>query len=121
MSDDAFTLDTNILFYSVDRDAGHRHEIAKSIIRRARRLPCYLTLQSISEFYAAATRRRLLPRPVAARIADDLMGLFPTIAPSQPAVRRALQVAPSGRASYCDALLIATAAENGCTLPEPRV
>ncbi|WP_146101939.1 PIN domain-containing protein [Rhodopila globiformis] len=67
MSDDAFTLDTNILLHSVDRDAGHRHEIAGSILRGARRLPCYLTLQSISElplvgFRGGRVRRSTVPQ-----------------------------------------------------------
>lgn len=115
MSDDIFTLDTNILFYSVDRDAGHRHEIAKSIVGRARLLPCNLTLQSISEFYAAATRNKLLPRHVAANIAANFIGLFPTVATSETAVRRALELASRGMVSYWDALLIATAGEHGCT------
>ena len=35
MSGDAFTLDTNILVYSVDRTAGPHHEVAKEIMERA--------------------------------------------------------------------------------------
>jgi hypothetical protein len=35
MSDEPFTLDTNILIYSVDLKAGDRHELAKQIICRS--------------------------------------------------------------------------------------
>jgi len=35
MSDERFTLDTNILIYSIDLKSSDRHEIAKQIIRRS--------------------------------------------------------------------------------------
>jgi hypothetical protein len=31
-----FTLDTNVLVYAVDKDAGDRHRIALDLVRRAR-------------------------------------------------------------------------------------
>ena len=115
MSDESFTLDTNVLVYSVDRRAGHRHEIAKDIVRRASLRQCHLTLQSISEFYAAVTRKRMMPLAGAAQFARDMIETFPTAAASASAVRFALTSAANGHASYWDALLVATAAEAGCT------
>jgi predicted nucleic acid-binding protein len=115
MSAEPFTLDTIILVYSVDQDAGHRHEIAKLILRRAMLLPCYLTLQAISEFYAAATRNGKMPTADAARVATDMMAVFQTVPASAAAIRAALATASAGRASYWDALLIATAGDAGCT------
>ena len=114
MSDEPFTLDTNVLVYSVDRQAGPRHEIAKDVVRRASLLQCHLTLQSISEFYAAVTRKRMMPLASAAQFARDMIETFPTAAASASAVRFALTSAANGQASYWDALLIATAAEAGC-------
>jgi predicted nucleic acid-binding protein len=73
-------------------------------------------LQSLSEFYAAVTRKRLLPAPEAAAQVNDWLTIFPVIAASANAVRIALVEAVSGRASYWDALLIATAAAAGCRL-----
>lgn len=115
MSGERFTLDTNLLFYSLDFDAGPRHVRAEQIVPRAQAVDCWLTLQSVSEFYAAAMRRRLLPPARAAAIANDWLNLFPTAAPTASAVRSALSIAATGRASYWDALLLATAAEAGCT------
>ncbi len=86
MSDDAFTLDTNILVYSVDRNAGPRHELAKWIVRRAGFTSCHLTLQAVSEFYAVVTRKRMMPPPAAAQVARDLIELFRTVAVSASAV-----------------------------------
>jgi predicted nucleic acid-binding protein len=111
-----FTLDTNLLVYSVDLDAGVRHELALSIVNNAPEVECRLTLQSLSEFYAAVTRRRLMPAPEAAGQVNDWLSIFPLIAASADAVRAALVDAVASRASYWDALLIATAAAAGCTL-----
>lgn len=114
MTGERFTLDTNILVYSVDQEAGQRHQIARSIVRRAALVPCWLTLQAISEFYAAVTRKQKMPAADAARVAADMLAVFSTIPLSATAVRTALATASAGRASYWDALLVATAAEAGC-------
>ncbi len=115
MSDRRFTLDTNLLVYALDRQAGERHRLASLIIDRAILVDCHLTLQSISEFFAASTRKRLLPVAEARAQAEDWLDMFPTTAASAGAVRAALAMAASGRASYWDALLVITAAEAGCT------
>jgi predicted nucleic acid-binding protein len=115
MSGERFTLDTNILVYSVDQSAGARHQLAKLIVRRAIQSSCLLTLQAISEFYAVATRKQKMPVSDAARVASDMMAIFPMVAGSASAIRAALATACAGTASYWDALLIATAAEAGCT------
>jgi predicted nucleic acid-binding protein len=115
MNDEHFTLDASILVYSVDRAAGDRHAIAKHIMRRASVRPCYLALQAISEFYAAVTRKQMMPSATAAQVARDMMDVFQTIPVSASAIRTALGSAAGGRTSYWDALLVATAAEAGCT------
>ena len=48
--------------------------------------------------------------------AEDWLGAFRCIAASPAAVRTALNDATAGRASYWDALLIATAREAGCAV-----
>jgi predicted nucleic acid-binding protein len=82
---------------------------------RAARGPCCLTLQSVSEFFAVATRKNMMRPDEAARVAGAMLELFPTAAASSGAVRAALMSAASGQASYWDALLVYTAAEAGCT------
>jgi predicted nucleic acid-binding protein len=111
-----FTLDTNILVYAIDREAGPRHEAAKEIVRRAARLDCLLTLQAISEFYAVVTRKGMIAPAEAAAQAMDWLSIFPCAAASASAVRTALGDAAARRASYWDALLVATAAEAGCAV-----
>ena len=109
-----FTLDTNLLVYAIDSAAGARHDAAGQIIQHAVRLECWLTLQAVSEFYAAVTRKGIVQPPDAAAQAADWLDLFPCTAASEAAARTALANAAVGRASYWDALLVATASEAGC-------
>ena len=115
MNGERFTLDTNILVYSVDTQAGLRCEIAKQIVDRASLCDCWLALQAISEFYSAATRKGRMPAPAAANLAQAWLDVFPCLPSSLTAVSTALAAAVSRKASYWDALLVATAAEGGCT------
>jgi predicted nucleic acid-binding protein len=111
-----FTLDTNLLVYSVDSAAGPRHELALEIVDVAVERDCWLTLQALSEFYAAVTRKSVVPPPEAAAQALDWLKSFRCAAASASAVQTALGNAMAGRASYWDALLIATAGEAGCAI-----
>jgi predicted nucleic acid-binding protein len=52
----------------------------------------------------------------AGQVVNDLMDVFRTIPASPNAARTALATAAVGQASYWDALLVATAAEAGCTI-----
>lgn len=115
MSDKRFTLDTNILVHGLDRQAGDRHLLASRVIARAVLADCCLTLQSVSEFFAVVMRRRLVPVTEALAQAHDWLEMFRTVPASATAVRAALAIAAAGRASYWDALLVASAAEAGCT------
>ena len=114
MSDECFTLDTNILVYSVDRTAGARHDRAVTIVRRAVLADCWLTLQAVCEFYAVVTRKSVMTPVEAGRVAGYWLDVFPSIAATAAAVRAALLSAIDRRASYWDTLLVATAAEGGC-------
>jgi predicted nucleic acid-binding protein len=115
MSGDRFTLDTNILVYAMDGQMGERQMSAVRIIDLARRADCWLTLQAVSEFYAAVTRKRVIAAVAARDQALDWLAMFPATSASATAVRRALALAVSRRASYWDALLLYTAAETGCS------
>jgi predicted nucleic acid-binding protein len=109
-----FTLDSNILVYAFDRTEEVRHQLAVEIVDRAVAADCLLTLQALSEFYAVTTRKQMLsPAEAAAQVADWLAA-FRHATISASAMLAALGHATTGRASYWDALLVATAAEAGC-------
>lgn len=115
MSAERFTLDSNILIHAVDAREGRKRELAVRIIEAAAGLDCPLALQAVSEFYAAATGKlKLDPKDAAARAAQLIAG-FDTFGYSVHAVRAALYEAPKGRFSYWDSVLLASAAEAGCT------
>ncbi len=114
MSAERFTLDTNILVYGIDTLAGPRQDLARRILELSPARECWLTLQAISEFYAVATRKRMMPAEEAAAQASDWLELYPVLPASASAMRAALAAASQGRASYWDALLAATAFEGGC-------
>lgn len=111
-----FTLDTNILVYSVDHGAGSKHRLALRIVDGAVDAGCWLTLQAVSEFYSAVTRKAIMPPDRAAALASSWLALFSCAAVSPTAVQAALADSVAKRASYWDALLVATAAEAGCAL-----
>jgi predicted nucleic acid-binding protein len=111
-----FTLDTNLLVYSVDQGEAVKRPLAMQILLAAPHFDCWLMLQALSEFYWAISRKRMMPLSEAAAQIDDWLTYFPTASASGGAVQAGVAHAVAGRASYWDALLIATAAEAGCTL-----
>ena len=115
MPAERFTLDTNILIYAVDARDGRKREIASRIVEAAALLDCPLALQVVGEFYAAATTKLKLGARDAAGRAGQLTVGFDTFPYSLQAVRAALAEVPKGRFSYWDGVLLASAAEAGCT------
>jgi predicted nucleic acid-binding protein len=115
MSGERFTLDTNILIYAVDAREGRKRELAARIIEAAAKLDCPLALQVIGEFYAAATAKLKLGAKDAATRARQLIAGFESFPYSVNAVRAALDEVQKGRFSYWDGVLLASAAEAGCT------
>jgi len=116
MTAERFSLDTNILVYATDRDAGDKHDRALEIIARAARRPCILTIQALAEFYHATTRKGIVPRAEAAAQVRDWLELFQTAAAAADALQLALQASERGRLGFWDALMVATARQAGCSV-----
>ena len=57
MTVERLCLDANILFYAIDADAGERQQRAREIVSRAALGDCFLSLQTLSEFFASTTRK----------------------------------------------------------------
>jgi predicted nucleic acid-binding protein len=109
-----FSLDANVLVYAADSRAGNRHARALHILVSAARRDCVLTLQTLGEFFHAATRKRIAPRHDAAAQVNDLLAIFRTAAADVEAFRTALEWAERGRHSFWDGVLVATVARAGC-------
>lgn len=111
MKDRRLTLDTNILVYAMDRDAGERHDLAPEIVDRAVASDCVLTLQSLCEFYAAVTAKGKVPRAEAEEQVLDWLELFPVASATPKSLKKALKAANEHGFSFWDAMLWATADE----------
>jgi predicted nucleic acid-binding protein len=116
MSGERFTLDTNILVYSVDARNPRKQALALEIIRASVVCDCPLALQAIGEFHAAATAKLKLSPDDARTRSLQLLESFETFAHSANAVRAALGQARQGRFAFWDAVLLASAAEAGCSV-----
>lgn len=112
-----FTLDTNILVYAIDRDAGDRHLAALDIARRARGRDCVLTLQSLAELFRALTSPKLkVPAERAARIVQEWQDALPVAAADEACLTDAMDAVIHHGWSFWDAMIWATAKRHGCRL-----
>ena len=109
-----FTLDTNILVYAVDRDAGRKHVRAREIVESAARADCILAIQALAEFYHATTRKKLLGRRDAGAFVLDWREVFPLTSADASALIDALDAVEDHGLAFWDALLWATARRAGC-------
>jgi predicted nucleic acid-binding protein len=114
MSARRFSLDSNVLIYSVDFRDPLKQSIAEQIVRTAVLRDCMLGLQSIGEFYTASTRKGIATPTNASREAISLLTIFPTFQATAKAHAIAAREAVAGRFSYWDAVLLASAEEAGC-------
>jgi predicted nucleic acid-binding protein len=111
-------VDTNVLIYAHDVDAGRKHEIAKTVVRELWvERSGLLSTQVLQEFYVNATRkiRTPLAKPVARTVvrayaAWCVDGLTPAD------IAAAFQIEDDARIGFWDALIIAVAVRSGARL-----
>ena len=111
MSGEKYTLDTNILIYSIDRQAGKRHQQSIELIEKMSQRDCVLTLQALSEFYSAVTRKDKMPRDDAEAQVNDWMILFPIVNVEPGVLKRAMKTVSDHQFSFWDAMLLETAVQ----------
>ena len=117
MTDRRISLDANILFYTVDADAGEMQVQAREIVQRAaRKHDCFLTLQTLCEFFASTTRKGKLSVAEASAQVEDWQTLFPVAASTPGSLRLAMRAVEQHRLSFWDALQWAVAKQAGATL-----
>lgn len=113
MNEKRVSLDTNILIYTVDKDAGDKQITAIRLIETCvLKYDCVLTLQSLSEFYFASTRKGIVIHSDAEAQIKDWQVLFPTILPSTHTVEYALKTVAEHNFSFWEAMLWSVASEN---------
>jgi predicted nucleic acid-binding protein len=117
MSVERLTLDSNILFYTIDADAGGRQEQARAVVERAARsYDCFLTLQTLCEFFRATTRKGQLTAAQARTYVEDWQTLFPIVVAAPGSLRLAIRAVEQHGLSFWDAMQWAVAKQAGATL-----
>lgn len=107
-------IDTNVLLYADDLDAGDKRETAQSLLYQA-----YvdgngvLSTQVLQEFFVASTRKLGVPAEIARRKVELLSRLdVVTIQPSL--ILDAIDLHRLHALSFWDALIVRAAAASGC-------
>jgi predicted nucleic acid-binding protein len=109
-------LDTNIIIYALDSDAGERATRARRILAAAAEVAVLLPLQVASETMNALTRRRGWSTVDARATVEQLLDSFRSVGANEAVVRAGLRIADQHRLSYWDAVIVATAAAGGADL-----
>ena len=115
MNDDRVFVDTNVLVYSYDADAGQKHDTARSVLVDlwGSRTGAVST-QVLQEFYVTVTRK--LPKPLAKRAARDVIDTYrawPVHRPGVDDVIMASELEERHQLSFWDALVIVSAQRAG--------
>jgi predicted nucleic acid-binding protein len=115
MTRQRFSVDTNLLIYSIDTDAGRRHEQARELVDALADADCVLTLQALAEFFHAATRKNKMPAAEAAALVHDWMELFPVAVADGRTLRQAIGLRNDHGFGFWDAMLVEAARAVGVT------
>ena len=115
MTGQRFSIDTNILVYSIDKDAGTRHEQSRTLVDALVDRDCVLTLQALAEFFHAVTRKNKMPVAEAAAMVHDWMELFPVAIADGRILSQAIQLKNEHGFAFWDAVLVQAARAAGVT------
>ncbi|AUB81874.1 PIN domain-containing protein [Candidatus Thiodictyon syntrophicum] len=115
MTGQRFSVDTNILIYSIDKDAGTRHQQSRIILDALADADCVLTLQALPEFFNAVTRKDKMSRVEAADTVRDWMELFPVAAADGRTLADAMRLRIDHDFAFWDAMLVQAARAAGVT------
>jgi len=116
---DKVFVDTNILVYAHDLDAGRRHEVAKDIVSKLwESRTGVLSTQVLQEFYATLTRK--IPNPLDKSVVRRLIRNYShweVVVNNSDIILQASEIEESHRISFWDALIVSAAfSENAATI-----
>ena len=117
MPDKTF-VDTNILVYAHDLQAGAKHSMAAQEIERIWHAKTgTVSLQVLQEFYVTLTQK--VATPVGAKTVRDLLekcGSWEVVVPDVPDLLEAVDLQKKNRFSFWDALIVQSALKAGCSV-----
>ena len=110
-------VDTNILLYGHDRDAGSKHDRAKQLlINLWNEGNGCLSTQVLQEFFVNVTKK--IPQPISTSIAREIMRTYlpwVRVATDGEMAIRASEIADTWQTSFWDGMIIAAAERSGAT------
>jgi predicted nucleic acid-binding protein len=109
-------IDTNILIYAHDMDAGAKHQIAKTVLRELwSERTGVLSVQVLQEFYVNVTRKISSPlsRDLARLVVNSYSIWCAETTPTE--IASAFRIEDESRISFWDALIISSASKSGAT------
>lgn len=109
------TLDTNVLIYALSRQDLTKTATAEHVMTQALRLRAPIALQVIGEFQNAARRKLTLTADELMKQGHWMLSAFDLFGATPASVLRAIQRHAAEKLSYWDAVLLASAAEAGCS------
>ena len=107
-------VDTNVLIYAHDVDAGTKRQTAQAILRELwSERTGTLSIQVLLEFYVNVTRK--IPRPISKQSARILVTTYAAwCVDTTPAeIATAFQIEDASRIGFWDALIVASALKSG--------
>ena len=109
-------VDTNILVYAHDRSAGKKHEKAvELLVRLFEEKTKAVSVQVLTEFYAAATKKLAMTSAEAEQVLID-MAAWVIHRPDHADLIRAAGLQRRHHISWWDALIVNSAIELGCSV-----
>ena len=109
-------VDTNILVYAHDNQAGVKQEVAKrALLGLGQDRSGALSMQVLQEFYVAVTKK--LAHPLSKDVAREIVEDFShwCVATTPEALMLAFRIEDETRISFWDALILAAAIKSGAT------
>lgn len=109
-------IDTNVLIYAHDADAGAKHQISKEVLRELwTERTGVLSVQVLQEFYVNVTRK--ISTPVSKELARLVVSSYAIwCTESTPTeIASAFRIEDESRIGFWDALIVSAASKSGAT------
>jgi len=107
-------VDTNILIYAHDVDAGAKHQVAKTVLRELwSQRSGVLSMQVLQEFYVNVTRK--IASPISKDVARLVVNSYSVwcIETTPAEITTAFRIEDESRIGFWDALIVAAAVKCG--------
>ncbi len=115
MNGDKVFVDTNVLVYAYDLDAGRKHQLALEIMKDLWRSGCgLLSTQTIQEFFVTITKKISAPVDVSfARETIKRLSKWDTVIINVDTIIEATELQERYKYSFLDSLIVAAALAGG--------